>query len=340
VRLPIGLVLCLAVAASRSLAAGDVPAAAAAAVPVAAPVAGPGAQQVAGSGAQAIAALQACAARLDPDLDVGYARIAQRCPHLSEQLARAGIERWLPQGWNDPANDLSAGGLRELATLLAREAAAQPRGRSLELQSLREVLTRLGPGGSSRGSLWRRLLDFLHRLSQGGTPSGQPGWLDRLVSRIGWLQTLMRALVYAGFAAVVGIAGMAIVHEVRAGGRLGRRGTHRSAALPALVRGQPLGIADVESAALAERPGLLLQLIVQRRSALPGEAGLPSLTARELLRVPWPEPQALRELEHLALLAERLRYGAAPAQEATIRLAVADGRALLQRLEGLQAGAA
>jgi hypothetical protein len=324
VRSPVGLLLCLALAASRPLTAGD----AVAAPPAAEPL-GP-----------AIQALQDCAARLDPDVDVGYAHIAQHCPQLSEQLGRAGIEGWLPRGWNDPGNDLSAGGLRELATLLARESGVRPRSRSPQLQSLHEVLGRLGPGGGSPGGMWRRVLDFLHQLSERGAPSGQTSWLDSLIGRIGWLQTLMRALVYAGFATVIGIAGMIIVREVRASGRLGARSERTAAARPALVRGLPLGIAEVEAAALKERPGLLLSLIVQLRSAAPGQGGLASLTARELLRAGWPEPHGPRQLEQLALMAERLRYGSAPADEAAIGRAVTEGRALLERLETVQAGVA
>src|SRR5438132_3905468 len=72
-------------------------------------------------GQEAIAALDACIARLDPSLDVGYARIAARCPSLTLRLTQSAGVQWLPRGWQEAHNDLSAGSLAELRTLLARE---------------------------------------------------------------------------------------------------------------------------------------------------------------------------------------------------------------------------
>src|SRR5438128_7099732 len=69
-------------------------------------------------------ALDACLGRLDPELDIGYDRIAARCPELAKQLDHGAWAPWLPRGWKEPGNDLSAGGLRELRELVERESAA------------------------------------------------------------------------------------------------------------------------------------------------------------------------------------------------------------------------
>src|SRR5689334_24978743 len=71
----------------------------------------------------AVAVIDACIARLDPQIDVGYERIARRCPDLAPTLERSGWAAWLPQGWKDSRNDLSAGSLRELQALVTRELA-------------------------------------------------------------------------------------------------------------------------------------------------------------------------------------------------------------------------
>src|SRR5919197_859234 len=62
-----------------------------------------------------------CLAHLDPELDIGYDRIAARCPELVKQLDHGAWAPWLPRGWKESGNDLSAGGLKELRDLVGRE---------------------------------------------------------------------------------------------------------------------------------------------------------------------------------------------------------------------------
>src|SRR5688572_3370644 len=68
-----------------------------------------------------LAAIDTCIAQLDAALDVGYERIAARCPRLGRSLEQSGWAQWLPRGWKEARNDLSAGSLAELRTLVARE---------------------------------------------------------------------------------------------------------------------------------------------------------------------------------------------------------------------------
>ena len=44
----------------------------------------------------AVATIDACIARLDPQIDVGYERIARRCPDLAPTLEKSGWAAWLP----------------------------------------------------------------------------------------------------------------------------------------------------------------------------------------------------------------------------------------------------
>src|SRR2546421_9737283 len=56
----------------------------------------------------ALGAIDACLAQLDRGLDVGYRRIAARCPDLAPSLMQSQWAAWLPRDWNQPENLLSA----------------------------------------------------------------------------------------------------------------------------------------------------------------------------------------------------------------------------------------
>ncbi|MEJ5755965.1 hypothetical protein, partial [Salmonella enterica] len=57
--------------------------------------------------------VDSCVRVLDPQLDIGYDRIAARCPDLARELEHGAWSSWLPRGWKESGNDLSAGGLKE-----------------------------------------------------------------------------------------------------------------------------------------------------------------------------------------------------------------------------------
>jgi hypothetical protein len=96
---------------------------------------------------------------------------------------------------------------------------------------------------------------------------------------------------------------------------------------------------DIERAPLADKPRLLLEMIVKRlsdRGYLP-PAG--ALTVRELTRsVQLPEPDDRTRLSDLALAAERLRYSARELESGALHESVARGRELLDRLDASTPG--
>src|SRR5690606_37586249 len=113
---------------------------------------------------QALAAVEACIARLDPAVDVGYERIARRCPDLARSLERSGWAAWLPPGWKESRNDLSAGSLEELKTLAARELATPVPAHRPSVKRLDEVLAGLGQRTEERGGLWARFKQWVRTL--------------------------------------------------------------------------------------------------------------------------------------------------------------------------------
>src|ERR1041384_4560726 len=71
-------------------------------------------------------ALDDCRPRLDAQIDVGFERVAARCRGLAQALERSGVEQWLPPGWKETRNNLSAGSLAELRAPLPRGVPTRP----------------------------------------------------------------------------------------------------------------------------------------------------------------------------------------------------------------------
>src|SRR5262245_30678106 len=94
--------------------------------------------------AAALAAIDSCVARLDPELDVGFDRIAARCPELARTLEHSGWAAWLPRGWKESRNDLSAGSLTELRAVVIRELRPPQVARTPQVARLHEILAEMG----------------------------------------------------------------------------------------------------------------------------------------------------------------------------------------------------
>jgi len=277
-----------------------------------------------------LAAIDQCIARLDAEVDVGYRRIALRCPSLAAALEQGGFARWLPGDWRNPDNDLSAGGLEELRGLLASELTMRAVSRPPSLRGLRQVLAGLA-SPSRTGTLWSGLEHWWRRIGrprERSAASGSPGTL----SGIDLAPKLKQRIALAALVGLLGFATVALLNELRAAGMLhirSQRRGERAAARPALVSSAP----EPEEVSLTERPRLLLALVLERLGRTRGLTGLGSLTARELIRdVQLEDPAAALDLERLARTAERVRYAAMPASADDCAAAVRGGNALLEKL--------
>jgi len=281
-----------------------------------------------------LTALDACRGRLDRELDVGYARIAARCPDLARQLAADDAARWLPQGWQDANNDLSAGSLEELRTLIARERAVRAQRPAPSVQRLHEVFAELGERAQQRSGLWARFSAWLRQVLAPEADPGEPGFLGHLLNRIGMRERVVEFIAYAALALVVALAVFVGWQELRAAGAARRR--VRASSGGPCSRGlgaERVTLAYVERAALEQRPRLLLALVLDeltRHERLPPPG---ALTTRELLRAAeLAEPVDHERLGALAAVAEDLRFAAAPVPASRLQAGLAAGRALLERL--------
>lgn len=277
--------------------------------------------------------IDSCVSRLDPQLDIGYDRIAARCPELIRQLEGGAWAPWLPRGWKEARNDLSAGGLREFRELVNRESGAGDSSAGPDVRHLRTILTALAGSHSETG--WSRFKAWLRSVLERREQPTDESWLARMVSHVGVSQSVIRVVTYAALTAVVLLAGVIIVNEARTAGLLRkRRGSARKRREIAAGDSTVMAWGDIEQAQPRDRPRLLLELIVRRlsdRGLLP-PAG--ALTVRELTRTArLPEAGDRSRLTALALAAERVRYSAREFESAGLDESVAQGRELLERLD-------
>jgi hypothetical protein len=282
--------------------------------------------------------VDSCVSRLDPQLDIGYDRIAARCPELARQLDKGGWGPWLPRGWKEPGNDLSAGGLKEFRELVARESAATVPSRTPDVRHLKSVLTELA--GNSREGGWSRFKSWLRSILERREETTDESWFTKMVAHVGVSQSLIRVIVYAALAAVVLLAAVILVNEARTAGLLPKPGALKRRGGTSVEGGtSAMAWSDIERAPLGDKPRLLLELIVRRlsdRGFLPPAGGL---TVRELTKaVRLPEADDRARLADLALAAERVRYSAGGSQPAGLDESIARGRELLDRLNASTAG--
>ena len=283
-----------------------------------------------------VAVITACIAKLDAQLDVGYERIARRCPDLAPALERSGWAAWLPQGWKESRNDLSAGSLQELQALVTRELATRATTPAPRVERLKEILTDLGATGQERSGAWTRFKKWVRSLFERAGQQNREGWLSRLVSRVGVSDTVISLITYVALGLVVALAGFIVFNELRLAGVLGRKradGDDEGDGDGTGMRAR-LTWGDIERAALIDRPRLLLELIAAKLTDLGRLPPAGAFTARELARAADLNQPADRErLNELAVTAERARYAADGVSPAVAEAAVGNARELLARLD-------
>lgn len=281
-------------------------------------------------------AINACIARLDADVDVGFERIAARCPDLAQHLQSSSWASWLPQGWQDFHNNLSAHSLTQLQKLVVRDRALHMGTRTLEMARLTPILANLAlrkDEDDEQAGWWSRLKKWLQRLNARQPTDAHDGWFARLRGHVSLSQTLVRIVSYAMLILVVILAFYIVVNEWLAAGLHRRRHTgianRRGEDAPAHV----LTWQDVERAAPADSVRVLLLLLAARLSATQRLAAHGALTVRELARAARLTDIADRErLGEVASAAEAHLYSQEVATSAGLSAVIARGRELFERL--------
>lgn len=287
----------------------------------------------------ALTALEACAGGLDPELDLGYERIAARCPDLTPALEHSPWAAWLPTDWKDPHNQLSAAGLRALHDTLAREVAALGAGappggtRALHPERVRAVLERLMRPERAEVGWWVRFKRWLREVLT-AQPQDDSRWWRRLLGDVSMDRAMLRVVAALAIAGLVVLAIAVVMNELRVAGLLRRRAG--AAQLPAAGRAARGGphLSDVDGAPPSAQPALLLELIATRLAALDRLPPARAFTVRELTRRARLADEAARaRLAELAAVSERVRYGAGTVATPLLEAALRGGRELLAALE-------
>jgi hypothetical protein len=290
--------------------------------------------------ATARAAIDSCLSRLDAQVDIGYDRIAARCPDLARALEQSGFAQWLPQGWKEARNNLSAGSLSELRTVVGREIATRATARTPRVERLSEILSTLGDTRAQGTGTWSRFKKWLRNLMERRDRAENEDWFDRVVSRVGVSEAIVEIITYVALGAMVMLAVMVVLNELRAAGLLGRRARGRRSDEEAgelSARVLPT-FGEIERAPLVERPRLLLEVIAAKLTGLRRLPPASALTVNELARAAQLHDARDREqLVSLARTSERARYAAGGVPADTLETAFAQGRELLRKVETLRA---
>jgi hypothetical protein len=277
-----------------------------------------------------VAAIDACVRQLDRELDVGYARVAQRCPDLAASLSGSPIAPWLPRDWNRPGNELSADSLTELRTLLSRPALAETV-RAPRVAGLAAVMATQHVSEPPHTTWWTRFKDWLRELFSPRPEDADSGWLRRLIGSIDLSKSALDAISWLALAAVIVLAIGIVANELRIAGLLGRARSRR-------VRAAPAAGADTQtplpSAHPQDQPRRLLDLIVARLNEQQRLPPARALTLLELVRAArLPHPVDRERLGSLAATCEALRFAAREVPAPRLAAAVTDGTELLSELE-------
>jgi hypothetical protein len=280
-------------------------------------------------------AIETCRPRIDAQVDVGYARIAARCPELVRVLASGEWEDWLPRSWREPGNDLSIRGLEELAILIERERSREPTGRRPGTAKLHAVLDRLEATQAQSRGPWERFRHWLESAFSQTADDGDSTRLERLLERTTPSQLVIETATYLAIGLIVALAVSIVVNEVLAIAGLRRSRTRNMASRRvAMSTDEPLTWRHVEEAQPRDRPALLLRLVFERLAQtgrLPGAAA--GLTLREVQElVSFADAMDRARLAELSAAAEHVRYAPRPESPAMLTRAIEAGAALLANL--------
>jgi len=284
----------------------------------------------------ALEVIDGCVTRLDPGLDVGFDKIAARCPELAPSLARGSWSAWLPQGWDQADNGLSVDGLRALRALIVTESRRVAAAHAADTGHVAAVLAAVALPAPRHESRWQRFKAWLREALQARSAAPERSWLGRLLEALGrqgpWV------LIASGALALVAlVAATLIVSALRDAGLLS---WPRAAA--ARVRADAVGAAmaarqRLEAAAPPERPRLLLELIAARLAEQERLPPARALTLQELVRAAQLAPEDRERLAALSAVCERLTFSGRGLGTHELSGALERGRELLDALEATAA---
>ena len=264
----------------------------------------------------------------------GLAELEPDCPGIEHALVELGYSPFIADHQLDTLDWYTLNDLQQLHDRYS----VRPAGKTREVQtgSLAPILQSLQETQQDRELNWlERFSRWIRSLSQ-QSEDASPAWLKRWLDDNATLsQTVVRWMIYGALTLLIVMAVSVVINELRAAGLLRRRkgANARTDAAGAAIAAD-LTAADLESAAPADRPSILLRLLVAalvKRGRLRADR---SLTHRELVaRVVFDQAAQRESFGRLAVLSERTIYGGMRTEPQEIDGVVAAGRALMAALD-------
>jgi hypothetical protein len=286
----------------------------------------------------ALRVVESCQARLDPRSDIGIERIEKRCPDLLPALATARWRQMLPAGLRERREEITAESLRALVELVRHSGDAVAQREAPTRATLDPVLQELGAAGQQGATRWERfkrwLKDKLDRRKDDDAST-----LEKWGRMFQTSEGIAQAITYIGYALVGLLVLYVIGSELRAAGLFGGSKRAAARATPAAQWRRRLLLADVTSAPLADRPGMLLRLLgeaLTRSGRLPAADGLTAAAIARRARLDSEEDR--EELSRVAVSAESIRYGNRQLPDEALEGTVSTARRLLEKFARLAAG--
>jgi hypothetical protein len=256
--------------------------------------------------------------------------IESQCPELKSILEHSPYAAWFPEQWWH--SQLSTGSLTELQAHIAHESAAHE-ARTLDISGVGAALESLETDRrASKVTWWDRLREWLRsRLKP--EEEEPPTWLFKWLDELGRHEMALRIIGYSLYGLIVIAALWIVINELRAAGVFGAGARRRARAAGALASARAkheLTLADVESSDPANRPSLLLTLLLAALARREDRMIDDSTTHRELAtRVTLTDSAQRMTFGRLVRCAERVRYGATLPTRGEIDEVVGDARRLL-----------
>jgi hypothetical protein len=190
-----------------------------------------------------------------------------------------------------------------------------------------------------RQSLWERFNEWLRETFR-DEENEIPAWLGEWLSDFRVPQSILEKLFWA-IAVMIVIASLVVIAiEVRAARTGIRPARPRSpaAAQAHAARGyRTLTLKDLERAALQDKPGIMLQLVMQRMENLGLVPRRPACTHRELaIESAGLGEKGRQTVQAISVSAERVRYGGQTPQATEVDELVHSGVSLLKNMESGQ----
>jgi len=278
------------------------------------------------------AAIEPCILDLDEDA-YEYTAVADDCPEAVALIEQYRLSGSIGEDWQFNLTYWQAEQLQRLEEYYA----APYETRAVNPDVLDEIVDRLEVPESvaEDKSLWERFQDWLRDVLRDDDQQA-PGWLEDWLSDFRVPQSALETIFWIIAASIIIGALLVIGVEIRAA-RTGVRSSKSSRTIVARGVAQSsysvLTLDDLEAAVAAEKPAVLLRLLLQRLERLGIVPRRPATTHREVVSQAALDGTESRTLARVSASAEGVRYGDREIDAAELEDLVSSGVATLRGLK-------